>query len=106
RIEPCSGLSDLLSSARGAGRAGHQASLPAIAPFRAAAEAGVLMAYSADLPEMLRRAAEYVDRSLQGTKRADLPMGQATKVGIVITLKTAKGLGLTIPSSLLLRADH
>jgi len=64
------------------------------------------MAYGADLPEMLRRAAEYVDRSLKGTKRADLPMEQPTKFEFVITLKTAKALGLTIPSSLLLRADH
>jgi putative tryptophan/tyrosine transport system substrate-binding protein len=80
--------------------------LPAIVPFREAAEAGVLMAYGADLPDMLRRAAEYVDRILKGMKPADLPMEQPTKFEFVINLKTAKALGLTIPPSLLLRADH
>ena len=80
--------------------------LPSISPFREAAEAGVLMAYGADLPDMLRRAAEYVDRILKGTKPADLPMEQPTKFEFVINLKTAKALGLTIPSSLLLRADQ
>jgi putative tryptophan/tyrosine transport system substrate-binding protein len=80
--------------------------LPTISPFREAAEAGVLLAYGADLPEMLRRAAEFVDRILKGTKPADLPMEQPTKFEFVINLKTAKALGLTIPPSLLLRADH
>src|SRR4030095_10489806 len=80
--------------------------LPAIVPFREAAEAGVLMAYGADLPDMLRRAAEYVDRILKGMKPADLPMEQPTKFEFVINLKTAKALGLPIPPSLLLRADH
>ena len=64
------------------------------------------MAYGADLPEMLRRAAEYVDRSLKGTKPADLPMEQPTKFEFVITLKTAKALGLTIPERLLAIADE
>lgn len=80
--------------------------LPAIVPFREAAEAGVLMAYGASLPSMLRRAAEYIDRILKGARPADLPMEQPTKFELVINLKTAKALGLTIPSSLLLRADH
>jgi putative ABC transport system substrate-binding protein len=80
--------------------------LPAIVPFREAAEAGILMSYGADLPSMLRRAAEFIDRLLKGTKPADLPMEQPTKFELVINLKTAKALGVTIPPSLLLRADH
>jgi putative ABC transport system substrate-binding protein len=80
--------------------------LPAIVPFREAAEAGVLMAYGPSLPDMLRRTAEYVDRILKGTKPADLPMERSTKFELVINLKTAKTLGLTVPPSLLLRADH
>jgi putative ABC transport system substrate-binding protein len=80
--------------------------LPAIVPFREAAEDGVLLAYGAGLPDMLRRAAEYIDRIVKGARPADLPMEQPTKFELVINLKTAKALGVTIPSSLLLRADH
>ena len=80
--------------------------LPTISAYREYAEAGGLMTYGADLPAMFGRAAEYVDKILKGVKPADLPVEQPTKFELVINLKTAKALGLTIPHSLLLRADQ
>jgi putative ABC transport system substrate-binding protein len=74
--------------------------------LREFAEAGGLMSYGTNLPDMFRRAATYVDKILRGAKPANLPMEQPTKFGLVINLNAAKVLGLTIPPSLLARADQ
>ena len=80
--------------------------LPAMYQVPDNAVAGGLMAYGASLPELFRRAALYVDKILKGAKPADLPVEQPTKFELVINLKTAKALGLTIPQTILLRADQ
>jgi ABC-type uncharacterized transport system substrate-binding protein len=80
--------------------------LPAIYEFRSFVEAGGLMCYGTDMKVVFHRVATYVDKILKGAKPGDLPVEQPTKIELVINLKTAKALGLTIPPSLLARADE
>jgi putative tryptophan/tyrosine transport system substrate-binding protein len=79
--------------------------LPAIYGYREMVDAGGLMSYGANLPDLYRRAAAYVDKVLKGAKPQDLPIQQPTRYELVINMKAAKALGLTIPPALLLRAD-
>jgi putative tryptophan/tyrosine transport system substrate-binding protein len=80
--------------------------LPSIYSNREAVDAGGLMSYGADLADNYRRVAYYIDRILKGAKPADLPVEQPTKFELVINLKTAKEIGVTIPQSVLYRADR
>jgi len=87
-------LSDLATRSR----------LPSIGPLEFA-PAGSLMAFGVNFPALYHRAAFFVDKILKGARPADLPIERATKFELVINMKTAKALGLTIPQSILLRAD-
>jgi putative ABC transport system substrate-binding protein len=80
--------------------------LPTTHVVREFAEAGGLMSYGPNLPDLFRRAADYVDKILRGAKPADIPVEQPTKFELVINLKTAKALGLEVPPALLARADE
>jgi putative ABC transport system substrate-binding protein len=80
--------------------------LPAVYPYAIQVKDGGLMAYETNIPELHKSAALYVDKILKGAKPSDLPIQQPTKLSLVINLKAAKALGLTLPASLLARADE
>ena len=82
------------------------ARLPTMSSIRAYVEAGALISYGANFPDLWRRAADYVDKILRGAKPADIPVEQPTKFDLVINLTTARVLGLKLPPSLLARADE
>jgi putative ABC transport system substrate-binding protein len=94
----------LIANAKGIADLAAKQRLPSIG-FKEIAEAGGLMAYGVNIPEMWRRAATYIDKILKGAKPGELPIEQATRFELVINLKTAKALGITIPQSILVRAD-
>jgi putative ABC transport system substrate-binding protein len=81
-------------------------SLPVVSTYKDFVEAGGLLAYGPNLPAAYRRAAYYADRILKGAKPSDLPVEEPTQLDLVVNLKTAKALGLTIPPSVLLSANH
>jgi putative ABC transport system substrate-binding protein len=80
--------------------------LPAVYPTRQSVDDGGLMTYGPDFPDLYRRAASYVDRLLRGAKVSELPVQFPTKFELIVNLKTARAIGLTIPEAFLLRADE
>ena len=85
---------------------GAHSRLPTIATFPGFSHSGCLMSYGENLPLVYRHAATYVDKILKGAKPSDLPVEQATRFELVVNVRSAKALGLTIPESFLVRADH
>ena len=96
----------LTSEARRIAELAAKSRLPAMYPLRFFVEGGGLISYGTDIVDVWRRAAAFVDKILKGAKPTDLPVEQPTKFELVINLKTAKALGLTIPPSVLGRADQ
>src|SRR5262249_15813284 len=101
-----SGEGDLYANRQLIADLAHKHRLPVMCPYRDYVDAGGLMAYTVDLPELLRRLAHYVHPILIGAKPGDIPIYQPTKFELLINLKTANALGLTLPPSLLSRADE
>jgi putative ABC transport system substrate-binding protein len=83
-----------------------QAQLPTVGPLRSYADNGALASYGSDFTELFRQAASYVDRILRGEKPGDLPVQEPTKYELILNLKTAKAMALTVPASILARADE
>ena len=82
------------------------ARLPTMYGFREYVDGGGFISYGADVPDLFRRAADYVDKILRGTKPAGIPVEQPTKFDLVINLTTSKALGIEVPATLLARADE
>src|SRR5260370_23215657 len=101
-----SGEGDLYAHRRLIAELARKNRLPAICPYRDYVDAGGLMGYTVDLAELLRRMTDDVHKILHGAKPGDIPIYQATKCQLLINLKTAKALGLTLPPALLARADE
>ena len=100
------GGTTLFSSRETLVAAARQQKVPIVFPWREGAAAGGLLSFGPSLPDLWRRSAVYVDKILKGAKPGDLPIEQPTKFELIVNLKTARALGLTIPPSLLLRADQ
>lgn len=84
----------------------HRSRMPSITPFSTYASAGGLMAYGPDFPSMWRQLAVYVDRVLRGARAGDLPVERPSRISLIVNLKTARHIGLTVPQSLVFRADE